>query len=220
MEKKDRVHSLIISQLFDSKECCYLSFRTHFRGLRMNGSQTLLKPARRQFYPTFLLISAKLSSKTSPWVKSEILWLLFNTLTAHHMHSCQSWDKFTQQVLMHLSSKPFTLSQIFIAFFNSTKHFSRFEKNITFIAYIFWKLLTPKNLAIWILESYCFRTPFRSQRVSGSQTLMKPAPQHFYHIFLLISGKLSWKTSLLVTTEILKLFFNTLIAYHMHCRRY
>ena len=32
--------------------------------------------------------------------------------------------------------------------------------------------------------SECFRIPFDSQPVRGSQTLLKPSQQHFYHIFM------------------------------------
>ena len=65
-------------------------------------------------------------------------------------------------------------------------------------------------------ESFCFRTPFESQSVHGSQTQLKSARQHFYPNFLLIQSKLSYKTSLLVRSEKLGLFGNTLAANHMY----
>ena len=67
-------------------------------------------------------------------------------------------------------------------------------------------------------ESFCFRTPFESQSVHGSQTQLKSARQHFYPNFLLIQSKLSYKTSLLVRSEKLGLFGNTLAANHMYSR--
>ena len=56
----------------------------------------------------------------------------------------------------------------------------------------------------------CFRTFFDSQHVEGSQTLLKSAWQHFYCTFS--SGKLNWKMSILVISEILGLLVNTLTA--------
>ena len=70
-----------------------------------------------------------------------------------------------------------------------------------------------------MLESSCFRIPFGSQHTNGSQTLLKPALQHFHANFLLISDKLSWKASVLVKSKILGLFFDTVTFYHTHSRQ-
>ena len=51
-----------------------------------------------------------------------------------------------------------------------------------------------------------FRTPFDSQNVKGSQTLVKPAWEHFYDILSSLQAKLIWKTSPLVICEILRVF--------------
>ena len=69
-----------------------------------------------------------------------------------------------------------------------------------------------------MLESSCLRTPFESQGVNGSQALLKPAQQHFYPNFALISDKLSWKTFLSVRSEVLGLFVNAFTANHMYYR--
>ena len=66
--------------------------------------------------------------------------------------------------------------------------------------------------------SSCFRTPFASKRVHGSQTLLESALQHFHPNFSLIKDNLSWKTSLLARSEILGLFGNTLTTDHMSSR--
>ena len=58
----------------------------------------------------------------------------------------------------------------------------------------------------------CFWTPFSSQRVNGSQTLLKSARQYFYPILTSFWDKLHSKGSLLVRSEILGLFVNTLIT--------
>ena len=57
-----------------------------------------------------------------------------------------------------------------------------------------------------------FRTPFGSQFVNGSQTLLKTGREHIYPTYSLFSHTQSWRTSLLVRSGILGLFFNTLIA--------
>ena len=51
------------------------------------------------------------------------------------------------------------------------------------ITLIFPELLNLKNVLTWVPESSCFRTPFGSNRVKGSQTLLKSARQHFYANF-------------------------------------
>ena len=64
-------------------------------------------------------------------------------------------------------------------------------------------------------EGYCSKTPFGRKRVHGSQTLMESARQHFYFNFPLLLDKLSWRTSLLMRSEILLLFVNTLTVDHI-----
>ena len=70
-------------------------------------------------------------------------------------------------------------------------------------------------------KSSRFRTAFDSQHVKGSKTLLKSARQHFCLIVSSLWEKLSWKTSLLVISEILGLFVHTLKAddkYFLHNR--
>ena len=54
------------------------------------------------------------------------------------------------------------------------------------------------------------RTSFDSQHVTEPQTQLKYAWQHLYHIFYSLWVKFGWK--ILVVSEILRLFFNTLTA--------
>ena len=63
-----------------------------------------------------------------------------------------------------------------------------------------------------------FRTAFASKDVHGSRTLLEPPLQHFHAHFRLIYGKLSRKKSLLVRSEIVGLFCNTLTLGHMESR--
>ena len=64
----------------------------------------------------------------------------------------------------------------------------------------------------------CFTTPFGSQRVNGSQKLLKSVPQHFYLIVLSIREKLSCKSSLLGWYEILGHFVKYVIVDDMYSR--
>lgn len=63
-----------------------------------------------------------------------------------------------------------------------------------------------------------FRTLFGSQRVNGSLTLRKAARHLFYPIFPPFSEKFSWKTSLLVRSEMLGVIANTLTENHKFSR--
>ena len=55
-----------------------------------------------------------------------------------------------------------------------------------------------------------FSTPFGNQRVNGFETLLNSARHHYFPTFPRIRDKLSWKKSALVTSEIFRLFVNTL----------
>ena len=67
-------------------------------------------------------------------------------------------------------------------------------------------------------ECSCFRTPFGSQGVHGSQRQLKSVCQDDYPNFSLIIEKLSYKTSLFVRCEILRMFGTTLPADHIDSR--
>ena len=64
----------------------------------------------------------------------------------------------------------------------------------------------------------CFRTPFPSKRINGSQIVVEPGLRNFHATFTLMEDELSWKISTLVTYEALGLFGNTLTVDHMHFR--
>ena len=64
-------------------------------------------------------------------------------------------------------------------------------------------------------ESSTSGTFLSSQRVKVPHILLKLERQLFHPNFPLILDKLSWKTSVLVRSEILELYFNTSIDYHV-----
>ena len=65
-----------------------------------------------------------------------------------------------------------------------------------------------------------FSTPFGNQRVNGFETLLKSAQHHYFPIFQWIRDKYGRKMSALVTSEIFRLFVNTLTPHHKYSRRY
>ena len=66
----------------------------------------------------------------------------------------------------------------------------------------------------------CFSTPFGNQRVNGFEKPLKSTRYHYLPIFKWIRDKLSWKNSAFVTSEISRLFVNTLTPDDKYSRRY
>ena len=91
-----------------------------------------------------------------------------------------------------------------------------FEIMMIMIANVFPQLMNVKDLLRPLTKNLCFRTSFDSQHVKWSQTLVKSAWQHSYHIFWSLSGQMIWKTSLALKLEILGAFVNTLAAHEVY----
>ena len=72
----------------------------------------------------------KLSWKKSALVRSKILGLFVNTLTAEYTYSTRNMQTLTQQVQTPLSWKQKTFSGFFIAFLKSTWNGEQFEKKV------------------------------------------------------------------------------------------
>ena len=103
-------------------------FRTAFGNQIVNGKETLLKSAWHYYYPIFPWIWDKLSWKKSALVRSKILGLFLNTLTAEYMYSGRNMRTFTQQVQTLLSLKQKSFSGFFIAFLKFTWNGEHFQK--------------------------------------------------------------------------------------------
>ena len=58
-----------------------------------------------------------------------------------------------------------------------------------------------------------------NQRVNGFETLLMSARHHYFPLFPRFRDKLNWKKSALVTSEILRLFVNTLTPDDKYSRR-
>ena len=105
-----------------------LYFRTAFGNQPVNGQETLLKSARHYHYPIFPWIWDKLSWKKSALVRSKILGLFVNTLTAEYTYSLRNMQTFTREVQTPLSLKQKTFSGFVIAFLKSTWNEEHFQK--------------------------------------------------------------------------------------------
>ena len=88
----------------------------------------MVKSARHYYYPIFPWIWVKLSWKKSALVRSKILGLFVNTLTAEYMYSGRNMQTFTQQVQTPLSLKQKSFSRLFIDFLKSTWNGEHFQK--------------------------------------------------------------------------------------------
>ena len=86
------------------------------------------------------------------------------------------------------------------------------KKRMSVLAYVFLKLLFPKEVLTETSRRSCFRTPFGNQRLNGFQKPLKVARHHYYPFFAWISGKLSWKKTALLWSKIFRLFAKTLTA--------
>ena len=83
---------------------------------------------------------------------------------------------------------------------------------MTLIAFVFWKLWTPKTKLDKCQKSVGFRGPFDKQHGKRAKPPLKRASVKFYHIHWSLQSQLSWKKSLLLTCNILVLLVKTLAA--------
>ena len=100
--------------------------------------------------------------------------------------------------------------QFLCFFWNLHQILKILKKKMIFIAVVFQKLQTVKDLLRPCSKNCRFRTPFDSQYVKASPERVKSAWKNFYHIFLPICEKLICKISPLVIYEILLWFGKTL----------
>ena len=82
----------------------------------------------------------------SPLVRSEILRLFYNTLTANDKHSCHLGRILHNQFKSNFLRNEKFFYQKFIAFLKFTKLLKIFEKNISLTAEVFAFFFTPKNV--------------------------------------------------------------------------
>ena len=76
-------------------------------------------------------------------------------------------------IQMHLCKKQQIFSQFFSAFSESALNFEHFQKKITFIAYVFPKLPTTKNVLRQMSKSSRFREPVDSRHGKWAEALIQ-----------------------------------------------
>ena len=103
------------------------SFMQRFGRKHVNGSQTLLRSARKQFHTTLPMILDRGSRKKLVLVRSELLEQFVNTLTPDYKYSRYNRDNLWQQVPRQISWKVNAFSRFFIAFVKSTLNFEYFD---------------------------------------------------------------------------------------------
>ena len=89
---------------------------------------------------------------------------------------------------------------------------------MSFIAQVFLKLLTPRDVLVKMHNRACFWKAYCSERVNESQKLLQYAEKNFYPTFSSFWAKLSYKRLFLIRSEILGLFDNTLTANYEYSR--
>ena len=83
---------------------------------------------------------------------------------------------------------------------------------MTLIAHVFPKLRNPKNVVKQISPNSTFSGPLEKQHIKGDQALLKSQPHHPHHVYQSLWRQLTWKKSLLVICEVLRMFVNILTA--------
>ena len=76
-------------------------------------------------------------------------------------------------IQMHLSQKQKIFSEFFSAFFKSALNFEHFQKKRTFIAYVFSKLPTRKNVLRQMSKSSRFREPVHRRHGKWAEALIQ-----------------------------------------------
>ena len=76
-------------------------------------------------------------------------------------------------IQMHLSQKEKSFSEIFSAFFESALNFEHFQKKRTFIAHVFSKLPTTKNVLRQMSKSSRFREPLDRRHGKRAEALIQ-----------------------------------------------
>ena len=76
-------------------------------------------------------------------------------------------------IQMHLSQKEKSFSEIFSSFFESALNFEHFQKKRTFIAHVFSKLRTTKNVLRQMCKSSRFREPVDRRHGKRAEALIQ-----------------------------------------------
>ena len=112
----------------------------------------MLKSVQDYYYPIFPWIWDKLSWKKSVLVRSKILGLFVNKLTAEYKYSRRNMQTFAQEVQTPLSWNQKTYSGFFISFLKSTWNVEQFQKKGEFSSLSISEIIHSKRggyLSAW-----------------------------------------------------------------------
>ena len=85
-------------------------------------------------------------------------------------------------IQIHFSQKQKIFSEFRAGFFESPLNFEHFQKKRTFIAYVFPKLLTTKNLLRQMSKSSRFREPVDRRHGKWAEALIQYQSERLYHL--------------------------------------
>ena len=98
-----------------------------------------------------------------------------NTLTGNGNYPVQDSHNLSSPIQMELYLKPTIFPEIFFHFWNRHQILNILEKKMIAIRTLFRKLQNVKNVVRPLFKKHRSRTPFHSQHVKESQTLVKSA---------------------------------------------
>ena len=94
----------------------------------------------------------------------------------------------------------------------SSWNFEHFDKKDDAHRFCNFEITHSENVVRKISKNLRLREPFNKQHAKWAEPVLKSASQDLYHIHWSLPSQLSWKTSLLLTCQILGLLVNTLAA--------
>ena len=136
--------------------------------------------------------------KKSLLVICKILGLFVNTLIDDHKCCLLNRDYWTQPIQMLLSKEQKIFSQFFSAFRKSGINVKHFQKKGDPQSLCMSKITACEGRGLTNSSNVPFRRPFDKRHDKRSQTLLKSARRHLYHIFWSVSTQLSWKNVSLI----------------------
>ena len=167
-------------------------FRGPFNKQHDKRGQTLLKFTGQYLYHIYWSLWRQLSWKKSFLVICKSLGLFAKTLNSDDKFSILNRNTLNATISYEILSERKTFSEYFSAFLKSRLNFEHFQKNVSVIDDVFLKLRTAKDVVRAMFKRCYFRGPFDNRQEKRSQTLLKFAGQHLYHIYWSLWTQVSW----------------------------
>ena len=139
------------------------------------------KSVSENLYHISWSLPSQLTQQKSNLLTCKILGLLVNTLATDEKYPFLNRDNSMITIHMKLSQKQNTFSELFAAFLKSSLNFKHFEKKMTLIAFVFWKLSTPKT---WLRK--CLKSPISENPLKSNMADLNNHCWNLHHsIFIL-----------------------------------